>query len=313
MKKEILVVILGPTATGKTQLSLQLAHEFRGEILSADSMQIYKGMNIGTATPSKDERKGIPHYFLSSIPPCREFSVADFQREARFQITMINKRGGVPFLVGGSGLYIRATLENFVFPSLKKDKVFHRSCQEILRREGSHHLHRRLKEIDAKTAEIIHPNDSRRITRALEIYHQTGKTPSFYRKKAKETPSLYKTLKIGLTASREVLYRRIEERVQRMLEKGLVDEVRGLLEDGYHCELVSMQSLGYREIAAYLEGRYDYNEAVRLIKRNTRHFAKRQLTWFKKEKDVHWFPIDQKKRGEIFKESSYLVEEFLSH
>lgn len=312
-KREKLVVIVGPTATGKTDLSIMLAEAFDGEIVVADSMQIYKGMDIGTATPTKKERRGIEHHLLSSIPPDREYSVADFQKEARRHIREIRERGKRPFLVGGTGLYIRATLEDFIFPPLKKDELFRKSCQEIVRERGSHIIHQRLQEIDLETAKKIHPHDQRRIIRSLEIYHQTKKTPSYFRDIAKSSLPLYETLKVGLTAPREDLYQRIERRAEEMIEKGFVNEVLHLLEAGLTRDAVSMQSLGYRELAAYLEGELSFDEALSAVKRNTRHFAKRQLTWFRKEKDIHWFSITDRDKGELFQRASLLVKDFLSH
>lgn len=312
-KRERLLVILGPTATGKTELSISLAELFKGEILVADSMQIYRGMDIGTATPTESERRGIPHHLLNSLPPDREYSVADFQREARILIENIIEREKRPFLVGGTGLYIRGTLEDFVFPPLKKDKLFRISCQEMIEERGSHSIHKRLQEIDPKTAEKIHPHDQRRIIRSLEIYHQTKKTPSYYRTLARESPPLYETLKIGLTAKREVLYQRIDRRVEEMIERGLLEEVKRLFHQGYSRELISMNSLGYRELGAYLAGEMTLDEAIVVMKRNTRHFAKRQWTWFKKEKDIHWFSIDEREKGELFEETSLLVKDFLSN
>lgn len=308
-----LVVILGPTATGKTRLSVYLAHHFKGEIISADSMQIYQGMNIGTATPSREEQQGIPHHLLSVIPPDTTFSVADFQKEAQRCIEMIHTRGQLPFLVGGTGLYIRATLEGFIFPAIKKDEDFRSQCQKTIEEKGSHTLHAQLKDLDQETAQKIHPHDERRIIRALEIIQGTDKTPTYFRKKKEETPSPYRPLKVGLTASRPFLYQCIEKRVEEMVKGGLIQEVKHLLENGYTGHLPSMHSLGYREMSGYLRGEYSKEEAISLLKRNTRRFAKRQLTWFKKEKGVHWFSIHEEGRKALEKKTFLLVADFLSH
>lgn len=312
-KKKKLVVIFGATATGKTDLSLHLAQKYPGEIISADSMQIYQGMDIGTATPAKEKRKEIPHHLLSILPPDTSFSVADFQREAQNCIQAIIQRKKIPYLVGGTGLYIKAVLEGFLFPPLQKDPDFRNQCQDIIAQEGREALHKRLQQLDEETAQKIHPHDERRMIRALEIIHLTQKTPTYYRREKENRPSPYQALKLGLTAPAQFLYSRIEDRVDDMMERGLIQEVQELLAQGYSRDLPSMQGLGYKEMIGYLEGEYSYQEALRRVKRNTRRFAKRQRTWFRKEEGVYWFSIHKMGQDDIYQEAGKRVEEFYSH
>ena len=238
--------------------------------------------------------------------------MVDFQKRAQRLISEINSRNRIPLLVGGTGLYIKATVHGFIFPEMDTDWAYRKQCEELAEKKGNLYLHSRLQEIDPETADRLHPNDQRRIIRALEVYRATGKTVSYYKQKARERPDPYHHLKIGLTASREEIYDRINKRVDRMLKQGLLEEVKDLITAGYSPELPALQGLGYKELIGYLEGEYDYQEAVRLIKRNTRHFAKKQLTWFKKEKDVHWFRVDKAKKKDLRQQAGDLITSFLS-
>lgn len=306
-EKKELVVIVGPTAVGKTRLSLDLADRFKGEIISADSMQIYRGMDIGTAKVSKDEMRGIPHHLLDFVDPQQEFSVADYQELAEKKIKEIQAREKIPFMVGGTGLYIRAVLKGFVFPPMDIDYDWRQKKAEEAEKFGSEKLHHELERIDPELAKKIHPNDIKRIIRGLEVYYQTGKKASYFRQLAKNRGEKYRTLKIGLERDRDELYERIEIRVDRMLEGGLVEEVKKLMAQGCHEGMTSMQGLGYKEILGYLKGEYSLEKARYLLKRNTRHYAKRQLTWFKKDPDIHWYNLSQHDYQEVLNQISQKI------
>ncbi|ACX53002.1 tRNA delta(2)-isopentenylpyrophosphate transferase [Ammonifex degensii KC4] len=286
-----LVVITGPTATGKTAVGIEVALRLGGEIISADSMMVYKGMDIGTAKPSLEERKGVPHHLIDVVEPHEHFSVGAFQALARKLIEEIHSRGKLPLLVGGTALYIRAVIDGYIF-TVKADKELRQRLLEEAQEKGTTHLHAQLQAIDPQAAAKIHPRDRKRLVRALEIYYQTGKPPSEVMKKE---PPPYDVLMFGLNLAREELYRRIEQRVDAMLAAGLVEEVRRLLEQGVPPQATSMQGLGYKEIAAYLRGEISLERAVYLIKRNTRRFAKRQLTWFRHDPRIRWLDVAQYK------------------
>ena len=287
-----LVVITGPTATGKSRVGALVAEKTNGEIVSADSMLIYRGMDIGTAKPTEAERRGIPHYMIDIIEPDQEYSVALYQVQARTVIDDIHQRKKLPFLVGGTGLYINSVISNYSFSGIKGDS----SIRDALIKEaisgGPGLLHRKLSVVDPEAASRLHPGDTRRIIRALEVHYLTGK-PISYHHKADEQKSPYNHVILGLTLDREKLYMRIEHRVESMINSGLVDEVRGLLERGYSPELNSMRGLGYKEIISYLKGDLTLDQAVEVLKRNTRRFAKRQHTWFRRYKDIKWFDIEK--------------------
>ncbi|MCL5045788.1 MAG: tRNA (adenosine(37)-N6)-dimethylallyltransferase MiaA [Actinobacteria bacterium] len=285
-----LLVVTGPTATGKTAVGIELALRLKGEVISADSMLVYRHMDIGTAKPDLEERRGVPHHLIDIVDPDEEFSVADFQVLAHQKIREVAGRGKLPLLVGGTGLYIRALAEEYQFTEMDPDSEFRRRLAEEARVKGGEGLHGRLREVDPDAAARIHPNDSRRLIRALEVYEKTGR-PISSSWGAPARPSPYDLVMVGITADRQDLYRRIELRVDRMIAAGLVEEVRSLLGMGYTRDLKSMQSLGYREIAAYLDGETDLPGAVELIKINTRRFAKRQLTWFRRDRRINWLPV----------------------
>jgi tRNA dimethylallyltransferase len=290
--KPKLLVLVGPTAVGKTQLSLHIAERFRCEIISGDSMQVYRGMDIGTAKASPMERADIPHHLIDTHNPDESFSVSDFQSLARDAIAEIHQGGKLPFIVGGTGLYIESVCYGYQFSESGSDEQFRSELSAYADQFGEQALHDKLKRIDPGSAERLHPNDRRRVIRALEIAHLTGIILSEHLKTQKLV-SPYELCLIGLTMDRALLYKRIEERIDEMLEQGLVREVERLLAEGYTGDLVAMQGLGYKEMISYIEGKSSYEEAVALLKRNTRRFAKRQLSWFRHMKDIQWVDVTQ--------------------
>ncbi|WP_232699967.1 tRNA (adenosine(37)-N6)-dimethylallyltransferase MiaA [Brevibacillus daliensis] len=290
-KKENLVVIVGPTAVGKTALSLTLAQHFNGEIISGDSMQVYRQMDIGTAKATEEERSLIPHYMIDIMEPDEEFSVAIFQAKARQLISEINHRGKLPFIVGGTGLYIQSVTHSYQFSEADQDPELRDRLQLFADTEGVEALHRRLREHDPITADRLHPNDVRRVIRAIEIYELTGKRMSDHQHQAAYSP--YNLKIIGLTMERSKLYERVNHRVDLMIEAGLVEEVRQLLDLGYSPDLLAMQGLGYKELIPYLYGEITLDKAISDIKQRTRHFAKRQLTWFRRMPEISWYDLTE--------------------
>lgn len=290
--KKPLIVIVGPTAVGKTDVSILVARRLDGEIVSADSMQIYKFMNIGTAKPTPEEMKDVKHHMIDIVEPWKEFSVAQFQRQARSCIEGIHSRGKLPIVVGGTGLYINSLTFDLDFANTVSDPRFRAELQKLARERGKEYLYEWLVRVDPDTAKRLHINDLRRIIRALEVYRCSGKPMSEYNTGMREAVP-YNLVIFGLTMPREELYRKIEKRVDRMMDEGLVDEVKGLLARGCTREMVSMQGLGYKEVIGYLEGEYTLSEAVELLKRNTRRFAKRQFTWFKRDDRIIWIDISE--------------------
>ncbi|NLO75711.1 MAG: tRNA (adenosine(37)-N6)-dimethylallyltransferase MiaA [Clostridia bacterium] len=287
-----LVVILGPTASGKTKIAVELAAKMGGEIISADSMQIYRGMDIGTAKIKPAKTKGIPHHLLDIKNPDEPFSVADFQSLARNKISEIAGKSKLPFLVGGTGLYIQAVIDPYEFTEQKDILPYRRKLYALAEEKGEDHLFQLLRNVDPVSAEKIHPHDRKRVCRALEYYHLTGKPISENKKATKQKESLYNLAMIGLTLDRSLLYQRIEKRVEQMMAEGLLEEVKGLLAKGYSPDLPAMQGIGYRELCGYLNGEYDLQKAVALIKQETRRYAKRQLTWFRRDQRIKWFAAD---------------------
>ena len=288
------VVILGPTATGKSQLAVEMTRRFDGEIVSADSRQVYQYMDIGTAKPTADQRAGVPHHLIDVVDPDEDYNVARYQREATQALEAILSRGRLPFLVGGSGLYLAAAMGELDLPIVGRDAQFRACLEKEAEERGREALHRRLAEVDPASAARLHPNDLVRVIRALEVHHLTGMPRSaFLRERGERRDAPFRFLRIGLTAPRQALYRRIDQRVEKMMEAGLLEEVSGLLARGYHLGLKSLDSLGYRELGAHLEGGTSLEEAVETLKRNTRRFAKRQLTWFRKTPGVKWFDITE--------------------
>ncbi|MGM0470744.1 MAG: tRNA (adenosine(37)-N6)-dimethylallyltransferase MiaA [Bacillota bacterium] len=312
MTQDPLVAIVGPTAVGKTKLSLELAARLNGEIISGDSMQVYRGMDIGTAKPTPEERQGIPHHMIDILDPKEDFSVADFQERVDELIPDIVAKEKLPLLVGGTGLYIKALIQGFLFPDMENDWELRERLEAEAEEHGTEYVHDKLKEIDPTLADKLHPNDLRRVIRGIEVYQQTSKTTTYYKKKAQERPPRYRAVKIGLRRKRDKLYERINQRVDLMMEDGLLEEVRELYKAGYDRELTSMQGLGYKELIGYFEDEYDLEEAVRLIKRNTRHFAKRQLTWFRKDEEIHWFNPAEYQFADLVTEVEKLIKEELA-
>lgn len=290
--KEPLLVIMGPTAVGKTRLALGLARRLSGEIISADSAQVYRYMDIGTDKPDAATLAAIPHHLVSIRDPDEEFSVADFQRLAQAAIADIAARGRIPIMAGGTGLYIRAVVRGYVFPAGGRDPDLRRRLQAEAEEAGAAALHRRLATLDPEAAARIDARNVRRVVRALEVVLRTGVPISRWQVLTAGTGP-YDALLIGLTRDRDDLYRRIEARVEDQLQRGLVEEVRRLVDRGYHPGLPAMQALGYKEVAAHLTGAYPYEEMVRVLKRNTRRYAKRQWTWFRRESGVIWFNLSE--------------------
>lgn len=292
MKKDI-VIIAGPTASGKTEISIELAKRINGEIVSADSMQIYKYMDIGSAKPTLEEMQGIPHYMIDIVDPKEEFSVALYRKMAGECIDNIIKRGKVPIVVGGTGLYINSITYPLDFTNTAHDKEYRLYLQSLAEKYGGEHIHNMLKEIDIETANRLHPNDIKRIIRALEVFKNTGKTMSEYQRESKNKGIEYNIAYIGLYMDRQKLYDRINKRVDKMFEKGLIEEVKKLKEMGYNKNMTSMQGIGYKEVFDYLEGLYTLDETMDIIKQSTRRYAKRQLTWFRREDRIYWIDIDK--------------------
>ncbi|MTI61182.1 MAG: tRNA (adenosine(37)-N6)-dimethylallyltransferase MiaA [Firmicutes bacterium] len=308
-KRYPLLVLLGPTGVGKTGFSLKIARRMNFEIISADSMQIYRRMNIGTAKVGNEERKVVRHHMIDIIEPDDDFSVADYKALVDKLIPEIVKRGARPMLVGGTGLYIKSVMRGFLFPEMKINKKLRSQLFQEAEDKGNIYVHNKLKEIDPELADKLHPNDLRRVIRGIEVYEETGKTTSYFKKKQTETPDRYKSLKIGLHRERSELYKRINQRVDKMIEDGLIEEVERLLEDGFKISGTALQGLGYKEIISYLKGEYDLAEAVRILKRDTRHYAKRQLTWFRRDKSIKWINLSLLDSEEVLKEIiNYIYE-----
>ena len=291
--KKPLIVLTGPTAVGKTKLSISLAKAVGGEIISADSMQIYKYMDIGSAKIKPEEMQGVPHYLVDELMPDEEFHIVRFQQMAKAAMEKIYSHGHIPILVGGTGFYIQAVTRDIDFTEAIQEDGYRKELEALAEEKGPEYLHQMLREVDPKSAQEIHANNVKRVIRALEFYHQ-NKTPiSSHNEEQKERKSPYNLAYFVLNAPRELLYERIDRRVDEMLADGLVKEVEGLKAMGCHQGMVSMQGLGYMEIRAYLDGENPLEEAVRILKRDTRHFAKRQLTWFRREPEVTWVNKDE--------------------
>ncbi len=287
-KKPPMVVLTGPTAVGKTRLSLMLAEAVGGEIISADSMQVYRHMDIGSAKVTQEEMGGIPHHMIDILEPEEAFNVVVFKEKCEEALEGIYERGHIPIVTGGTGFYIQALLRDIDFTENREDTEYRIYLEEIARREGAEKLHEMLLETDPEAAQAIHQNNVKRTIRALEYFQLTGRKISQHNEQERQKPSAYNSCYFVLNDLRERLYERIGQRVDEMLEQGLVEEVRKLKERGCHRGMVSMQGLGYKEILAYLEGEYSYEQAVDILKRDTRRFAKRQLTWFRREEGVIW-------------------------
>lgn len=286
--KKPLIILTGPTAVGKTKLSIRLAKAIGGEIISADSMQVYKGMDIGSAKIKQDEMEGVPHYLVDVLHPDEEFHVVRFQQMAKEALEKIYANGHIPIVVGGTGFYIQALLYDIDFTENEEDTEYRKELELLAKEKGAEYLHNMLRNVDEKAAEDIHANNVKRVIRALEFNKQTGQKISEHNEKERAKESPYDFCYFVLNDDRAKLYERIDRRIDEMLEEGLVEEVRALKEQGFTRNMVSMQGLGYKEILDYLNGECTLEEAVYILKRDTRHFAKRQITWFKRERDVIW-------------------------
>ena len=304
-----LIALVGPTAVGKTALALRLAIDIKGEIVSADSRQIYRGMDIGTAKASPEDRQRVSHHLIDVVDPDETFTLAQYQEAAYGAIDDILARGYVPFLVGGTGLYIRAVLDGLGIPRVAPNAALRADLYARAQREGHEALHHWLAEVDPQAAAGIDARNARRVIRALEVYLESGHPISDLQA---AIPPPYRILRIGLSMERSRLYQRIDERVERMLAMGLVDEVRGLLARGYHLSLASMSGVGYRQIVYCLQGQIDLAEAVRLIKHDTRRFVRQQGTWFRADDPtIHWFDVTDDREA-AYVGIRHLVAAFLS-
>ena len=291
MKKEKVIVICGPTASGKTALSIELAKKINGEIVSCDSMQIYKDMNIGTAKPSIEEMQGIKHYMIDIISPDERYSVADYKKQAKEAIKEIISKGKVPIVVGGTGLYVDSLIYEINYPEIEFDEKYREDLEKRLKEEGLNILYEEAKKIDEEAIKKISPNDKKRILRILEIYHATGKNKTEQEKESRKTPVEFDYKVFALNMDREKLYERINKRVDLMIENGLIEEVENIYKK-YNKFPTAMQGLGYKEVVQYLEKRLTKEEMIEKIKQETRKFAKRQLTWFRKNKETIWLNAD---------------------
>ena len=300
---------MGPTAVGKTKLSIGLAKAFNGEIISGDSMQVYKGMDIGTAKINTEEMQGVPHHLIDIIEPTESFNVAQFQERVTNCIDDITARGKLPIIAGGTGLYIEAVLQQYSYAESVKDERYRLELERLAEENGVQFVHNRLAEIDQESAERIHPNNVRRVIRALEIYHCTGKKMSEQLEKQNDD-YVYDAALIGLTMERERLYDRINRRVDIMVEEGLFEEVRSLYDKGIR-DCQSIQAIGYKELYDYFDEKVTYEQAIENLKQNSRRYAKRQLTWFRNKMNLQWFEMNQENEEKNFLEICSYIEEKL--
>lgn len=305
-----LIIIAGPTGVGKTEISVKLAQEINGEIISADSMQIYKYMNIGSNKVTKEEMHNIPHYMIDVVKPDVPFSASKYKELASQKINEIIKRGNTPMLVGGTGLYISSIIYDYNFTDAYKDEDYRNKLYKIAEDYGNDYLYNKLKEVDYESYKSIHKNNLKRIIRALEVYKITGKKMSDYKNTDSKIKCPYKVFYFVFTMNRDKLYDKINKRVDMMIEKGLVNEVRSLKEKCYNADMQSMKGIGYKEILYYLNGDITLTEAVNMIKKGSRNYAKRQLTWFRRDKNVIWINKDDYKSDKeiISYIKSYLME-----
>jgi len=302
LPKYPLFVLLGPTAVGKTKLSIEIAKKINGEIISGDSMQVYKYLDIGTAKIKPEETDGIPHHLIDIKEPTESFSVAEFKKLAEEKIKEIINKGKFPMIVGGTGLYINAVINNYNFSENDANQQMREELKKIAQEQGIEVLLEKLKEVDPISASKFHPHDQRRIIRALEVYYSTGKPISQSHNSGDNDNTKYQLVMVGLNLKREKLYERINARVDEMLEAGWLAEIEHLLQKGVPTDAPALQGLGYKQLVMYLEGRLTLEKAVELIKRDTRRFAKRQLTWFNRDNRIYWIQVDNKKENEILEE-----------
>lgn len=292
-QKQPLIILAGPTAVGKTDLAIRLAKRVNGAVVSADSMQVYKYMDIGSAKIMPEEMQGVKHYLIDLCMPDEEFNAVRFQKAAKESMREIYSEGKIPILAGGTGFYIQSVLYDIDFSSQEAGGECRRKLELLAQEKGEKYLHDMLFHVDPKSAEAIHRNNKKRVIRALEFYQLTGQRISEHNEREREKTPPYRFAYFVLNDNRENLYRRIECRVEEMLEKGLVEEVKKLKAMGYKADMTSMQGLGYKELFPYLDGERTLEEAAYIMKRDTRHFAKRQLTWFRREKDAIWVDKDR--------------------
>lgn len=298
-----LIVVVGPTAVGKTATSIQLAQHFNGEIISGDSMQVYRGMDIGTAKITKEEMEDVPHHLIDILAPQDPFSVADFQSAANIALHTIYEKERTPFIVGGTGLYVNAVLYNYDFSEKGEDTAFREKLEHYAEEHGNEALHHQLKDIDQDSYTELHPNNRRRVIRALEVYHLTGKP--LRSDKEENVTSTFDYHVIGLTMNRDELYERINLRVEEMIKGGLIEEVKKLADEGF-ASVQSMQAIGYKEILPYINGECSKEEATENLKQNSRRFAKRQLTWFRNKMDIEWFDMTEEREEKVQEIIAYL-------
>lgn len=302
------IIIIGPTASGKTKISIELAKEIKGEIVSADSMQVYKYMNIGTAKLNIEEMDEIKHYLIDEITPSEEFSVAKYQQLAYKYIEEILKRKKIPIVCGGTGLYINSLIYNIEFADTICDWDLRKKLAKKAQEYGNEYIHNKLKAIDPKAAQNIHMNNVKRVIRAIEVYTCTNKPISLHQEESLKNPPKYNYIVIGLNKERKRLYEDIEKRIDIMMKEGLVEEVEKLIEMGYDKNTIAMQGLGYKEIMSYIKGEVSREDALYILKRDTRRYAKRQITWFKKLKNVYWINVDEiRKEKEIIEKVKYHI------
>jgi len=292
--KAKLLIIAGPTASGKSDTAVELALRLNGAVISADSMQVYKGMDIGSAKVTREEMRGVPHYLIDCMDPSEEWNVVEFQKRARKAIEEVQAKGMLPILCGGTGFYIQSVLYDIDFTEMEDNSSYRQELQQLALEKGPEYLHSLLSEADPAAAQAIHPNNVKRVIRALEFHRESGGSRiSDHNREQRGRDSAYDALFFVLTMDRKLLYERIDRRVDLMMENGLVEEVKALGEKGLTASDVSMQGLGYRQILNALSGEISMEEAVYIIKRDTRHFAKRQLSWFRRERDVRWICVDR--------------------
>ncbi|MBT9776995.1 tRNA (adenosine(37)-N6)-dimethylallyltransferase MiaA [Clostridium sp. MCC353] len=291
--KQPIIILTGPTAVGKTALSIELAHAVGGEIISADSMQVYRHMDIGSAKIRPEEMDGVPHHLIDVLEPTEDFNVVVFQSMAKEALSKIYSAAHVPIVTGGTGFYIQALLYDIDFKEDDGDSRIRRELEELAAEQGAEFMHGLLAQIDPESADAIHPNNQKRVIRAIEYYRLTGEKISAHNEEERKKESPYRFLYYVINTDREKLYSQIDLRVDQMIENGLIDEVEKLASMGCEKGMVSMQGLGYKEILDYLNGECTLEEAIYVLKRDTRHFAKRQLTWFKRERDVRWLNLPE--------------------
>ncbi|MGI6030703.1 MAG: tRNA (adenosine(37)-N6)-dimethylallyltransferase MiaA [Eubacteriales bacterium] len=308
MRKIPIIVICGPTASGKTALSVALCHRLRGEVVSTDSMQIYRGMDIGTAKPTLQEREGIPHHMLDVADIWEEFDVAQYCDMARPIIEDIDRRGKIPVLAGGTGLYINTLVDNIRFSPVESDPSYRAELERFALEYGNEALHERLRQVDPESALRVHPNNRSRVIRALEVYRQSGMTISEMNRRSRQEPSPYDPCMIGLCyEDRQLLYRRIDQRVEEMIRQGLEQEVAGLWQRGWDSRWSSVQAIGYKEWKAYFEGKATCQQVMEEIQRESRRYAKRQMTWFRRDKRIQWICLDEQTTKESLLQQALAV------